>query len=147
MEISDILSENMVLMDVAAESKRSLLEKLSAFAAEKERLDKNSIFEAIWERENLGSTGYGNGVAFPHARINGLDKVVTMVARLDKAVDFDAMDGQPVDIIAMLISPENSGEDHLRILAALSRVLKNEGACSQIRQARGKHDVYLALQK
>ena len=75
MGISDILSEDMVLAHVEAESKRGLLEQLSLYVAEKENIDKNSIFEAILERENLGSTGYGEGVAFPHARIEGLDKI------------------------------------------------------------------------
>ena len=87
MGISDILSEDMVLAHVEAENKRGLLEKLSGFVAEKENLDKNLIFEAILERENLGSTGYGDGVAFPHARINGLNKVIAVFARLNKGVD------------------------------------------------------------
>lgn len=92
MEISEILSEDMVLANVEAENKRSLLEKLSSYVAEKENMDKNPIFEAILERENLGSTGYGDGVAFPHARIDGLNKVITVFARLDKGVDYDSLE-------------------------------------------------------
>lgn len=146
MKISDILSEDMILVDLSVESKRMLLEKLATLMADKESLDKNTVFEALWERENLGSTGYGNGVAFPHARIEGLKNVLTMVVRLNDPIDFDAMDNQPVDIIAFTISPENSGEDHLRVLAELSRVLKKDEVCSLIRQAKGTHDIYLALQ-
>ena len=146
MRISDILSEDMVLADCSAGSKRDLLEKLATFVADKGNLDKNAVFEALWERENLGSTGYGNGVAFPHARINGLDKVVTIFVRLIQPIDFDALDGQTTDILACMISPENSGEDHLRVLAELSRILKNEDICSQIRRAKGAHDIYQALQ-
>lgn len=145
MEISDILSEDMVIADLAADNKRQLLEKLSTLAAERYSLDKNTVFEAILERENLGSTGYGNGVAFPHARINGLEKVISIVARLDKPMSFDAVDSQPVDIIAFMISPENSGDDHLKSLAALSRVLKNEGTCQTIRNSRSSHEIYVAM--
>lgn len=146
MNISDILSEDRVLVDFPAETKRSLLENLAALIADKENLDKSAVFEALWERENLGSTGYGGGIAFPHARIEGLSSVLTMIVRLNAPIDFDAADGQPVDIIAFMVSPENSGEDHLRVLAELSRLLKSEMVCTQIRQARGAHDIYLALQ-
>ena len=147
MEISEILSEDMVLANVEAESKRSLLEKLSAYVAEKENMDKNPIFEAILERENLGSTGYGDGVAFPHARIDGLDKVITVFARLAQGVDYDSLDNHSVDLVAFLLSPEKSGEDHLRALAVMSRVLKNEETCLQIRAAKSANEIYLALQK
>ncbi len=147
MEISEILSEDMVLANVEAENKRSLLEKLSSYVAEKENMDKNPIFEAILERENLGSTGYGDGVAFPHARIDGLNKVITVFARLDKGVDYDSLDSHPVDLVAFLLSPEKSGEDHLRALAVMSRVLKDEETCRQIRTAKSAHEIYLALQK
>lgn len=147
MGISDILSENMVLAHVEAENKRGLLEKLSGFVAEKENLDKNLIFEAILERENLGSTGYGDGVAFPHARINGLNKVIAVFARLNKGVDYDSLDNHPVDLIGFLLSPEKSGEDHLQSLAVMSRVLKDVDTCRKIREAKTAHEIYVALQK
>ena len=147
MGISDILSENMVLAHVEAENKRGLLEKLSGFVAEKENLDKNLIFEAILERENLGSTGYGDGVAFPHARINGLNKVIAVFARLNKGVDYDSLDNHPVDLIGFLMSPEKSGEDHLQSLAVMSRVMKDADTCRKIREAKTAHEIYVALQK
>ncbi len=147
MGISDILSEDMVLAHVEAENKRGLLEKLSGFVAEKENLDKNLIFEAILERENLGSTGYGDGVAFPHARINGLNKVIAVFARLNKGVDYDSLDNHPVDLIGFLLSPEKSGEDHLQSLAVMSRVLKDADTCRKIREAKTAHEIYVALQK
>ena len=147
MGISDILSENMVLAHVEAENKRGLLEKLSGFVAEKENLDKNLIFEAILERENLGSTGYGDGVAFPHARINGLNKVIAVFARLNKGVDYDSLDNHPVDLIGFLLSPEKSGEGHLQSLAVMSRVLKDADTCRKIREAKTAHEIYVALQK
>ena len=147
MEISDILSEDMIMTEVKADTKRHLLAEIAAFAAQKSGLDKNTLFEAIWERENLGSTGYGNGVAFPHARIDGLKHIITGFARLEAPIDYEAADRQPVDMVAFMVSPENSGDDHLKTLAAFSRVLKNKDICKEIRSARVVHDIYLALQK
>ena len=147
MEISDILSEDMILADLDADNKRNLLEQLSTIIADKCSLDKNAVFEALLERENLGSTGYGNGVGYPHARMEGLQKVFAMVARLQHPLDYDAIDAQDVDIVAMMVSPENSGNDHLQTLAMLSRALKNEKTCQTIRQAKNAHEIYVALQK
>lgn len=145
MQISDVLSEDMILADYDADNKRQLLESISSFIAEKKNFDKNSVFEAMLERENLGSTGYGNGVAFPHARIQGLDKIVTAFVRLHKAIDYDSMDSKPVDLLAFMISPENSGDDHLQTLSVFSRTLKNESVCNMIRQAKSAHEIFVAL--
>jgi PTS system nitrogen regulatory IIA component len=120
---------------------QSLAERVAAVA----NIDERVVFDAVWERENLGSTGYGEGVAFPHARIEGLDKVCGLFARLDEPVDFDALDGKPVDLVFMLISPENSGADHLTALAALSRILKTEGSCEKLRKARSVEELYAIL--
>lgn len=147
MQISDILSEDMILTEVKADTKRHLLAEIAAFVADKNDLDKNSVFEAVLERENLGSTGYGNGVAFPHARIEGLKHIVTGFARLSTPLDYDAADRKPVDMVAFMVSPENSGDDHLKTLAAFSRVLKNKDICQEIRTAKSVHEIYLALQK
>ena len=145
MGIADFLSEDMVLLDLIADNKRNLLQKVAEIMAPKSGIDKNSIFEAILERESLGSTGYGNGIAFPHARIEGLDHIVTALVRLDKPIDFDSLDGKPVDLLAFMISPENSGEDHLKTLAAFSHTLKNEQSRQRIRGAKTAHEIYLAL--
>lgn len=147
MEISDFLSEDMVVADLDVENKRNLLQKMSDMVADKCSLDKDAVFAAVLERENLGSTGYGNGVGYPHARIEGLKKVFAMVARLHSPLDFDAIDAQAVDIVALMVSPENSGNDHLQTLAVLSRALKNDKICQTIRQAKTAHEIYMALQK
>ncbi len=147
MNISDILSEDMVLLNIDADNKRHLLEQVAAFVAENKTLDKNAVFEAILERENLGSTGYGNGVAFPHARISGINKRVTAFVRLNKGIDYDALDGKNVDLLAFLVSSEQNGEDHLQALATFSRVLKNDDVCRQIREAKTAHEIYMALQR
>jgi PTS system nitrogen regulatory IIA component len=146
MNISDILSEDMVLIDVDADGKRHLLEELANVVSERQNLDRNVVFEAILERENLGSTGYGNGVAFPHARIDGLKHNIAAFVRLNKAVDYDALDNKDVDLLAFLISSEQNGEDHLQALAAFSRVLKNDDICRKIRTAKTSHEIYVALQ-
>ena len=145
MNIADIISKDAVLDNVQATSKRELIQVLSSKIANISGLDERVIFDAVWERENLGSTGYGDGVAFPHARIEGLDKVSAMFARLDEAVDFDSLDGKPVDLVFLLISPENSGADHLTALATLSRVLKTEGTCEKLRKARSIDELYAVL--
>lgn len=145
MNIADIISKDAVLDNVQASSKRELIQKLSEHIASVCGLDERSIFDAVWERENLGSTGYGEGVAFPHARIEGLNKVCALFARLDVAVDFDSLDGKPVDLVFLLVSPENSGADHLTALASLSRILKTEGSCEKLRKARSADEIYAIL--
>ena len=135
MNIADIISKSAVLDNVQAASKRELVQSLSERIAALSGLDERAVFDAVWERENLGSTGYGEGVAFPHARIEGLEKVCGMFARLE----------EPVDLVFMLISPENSGADHLTALAALSRILKTEGSCDKLRKARSTDEIYAIL--
>lgn len=145
MNIADIISKEAVLDNVQASSKRELIQLLAQRIASLSGLDERVVFDAVWERENLGSTGYGEGVAFPHARIEGLNKVCGMFARLDDVVDFDSLDGKPVDLVFMLVSPENSGADHLTALAALSRILKTEGSCDKLRKARSVDELYAIL--
>jgi PTS system nitrogen regulatory IIA component len=145
MNIADIISKNAVLDNVQVSSKRELIQVLSQRIASFSGLDERAIFDAVWERENLGSTGYGDGVAFPHARIEGLDKVCGIFARLEEPVDFDSLDGKAVDLVFMLVSPENSGADHLTALAALSRILKTEGSCEKLRKARSVDEIYTVL--
>ncbi len=145
MNIADIISKEAVFDNVQASNKRELVQILSSKIANLSGLDERVIFDAVWERENLGSTGYGDGVAFPHARIEGLDKVSALFARLDEPVDFDSLDGKPVDLVFLLISPENSGADHLTALATLSRVLKTEGSCEKLRKAHSLDEIYTIL--
>ncbi|MBR5598587.1 MAG: PTS sugar transporter subunit IIA [Alphaproteobacteria bacterium] len=145
MNIADIISKDAVLDNVQASNKRELVQILSSKIASLSGLDERVIFDAVWERENLGSTGYGDGVAFPHARIDGLENVSALFARLDEPVDFDSLDNKPVDLVFLLISPENSGADHLTALATLSRVLKTEGSCEKLRKAHSIDEIYATL--
>ncbi len=145
MKISEILSLNNVFAEIKANNKRQLLQELSEKIAVEAGVDERTIVDSIWERENLGSTGYGNGTAFPHARIDGLTKVKSVFARLSSPIDFNAIDSKPVDLIFLLISPENSGADHLTALAALSRILKNDDICEKLRGARTREEIYAIL--
>jgi PTS system nitrogen regulatory IIA component len=112
MDISAVISEKMIFPCVEAENKRQLFQAAAEALAKSADMDKSRIFEALWERENLGPTGYGDGIAVPHARLEGLSKVVSVFMRLAKGIDFDAYDGKDVDLAAVIISPEQSGEDH-----------------------------------
>ena len=145
MKISDILSINCVYPDIKANNKRLLLQELSAKAANVAGMNERLFVDAIWERENLGSTGYGAGTAFPHARIEGLEQVIGVFARLSTPIDFGAVDAKPVDLVFMLVSPENSGADHLTALALFSRLLKNEDICTKLRQAKTKEEIFAIL--
>lgn len=145
MNVADIISKEAVLDNVQVNSKRELIQYLSEKIANVAGIDARSVFDSVWERENLGSTGYGDGVAFPHARIEGLTKVCGLFARLGDSVDFDALDGKPIDLVFMLVSPENSGADHLTALATLSRVLKTDGCCEKLRKAHSIDEIYATL--
>ena len=135
MKISDIMTEKSVVMGIKANSKRQLLQELAQKASEITGINDRTIFDTILERENLGSTGFGAGTALPHGRIADIDKVYGIVTKLNTPVDFESIDGKPVDLVFMLISPEGSGADHLTALAQVSRILKDEATCSKLRAA------------
>lgn len=145
MKISDILSQNTILTSLKAGTKRQLLEEMSAKLAHHENIDSHLVEDAMVERENLGSTAYGGGIAFPHARIDGAKRVKAYFAKLSAPVDFDAIDGQGVDLIFMLVSPENSGADHLEALAVLSKAMRNKAMCAKLRKASTKDEIYKIL--
>lgn len=145
MKVSDILSTDSVFAELKANNKRQLLQELSVKAATVTKLDERTLSDAIMERENLGSTGYGRGTAFPHARIEGAKTVKAVFARLSSPIDFDAIDTKPVDLVFMLISPETDGADHLTALATLSRILKNDDTCDKLRKAKSKEEIYAIL--
>lgn len=145
MKISEILSKNCVFSQIMADNKRELLQGLAVKAAQSAGLDEHLTADSVWERENLGSTGYGGGTAFPHARIEGLKAVKGVFAQLAKPIDFNSVDHKPVDLVFLLISPENSGADHLAALAAVSRVLKDQSICDKLRSAKNSEELYRLL--
>ena len=118
-----------------ASSKKVLLQKLSESFAEFTGLEARDVFEKLSERENLGSTGMGAGIAIPHARIKDLNRVYTIFATLDQATDFQSIDEKPVDLVFALLAPQDAGADHLQALAKASRLLRTADFCSRVRGA------------
>ena len=145
MKISDILSQSTVITSLKAETKRQLIEEMSAKLAHHENIDVHLVEDAMLERESLGSTAYGGGVAFPHARIEGARRVKAYFTKLSAPIDFDSVDGEGVDLVFMLVSPENSGADHLEALATLSKAMHNKTMCSKLRKATTKDEIYKIL--
>ena len=145
MNVSNILNEKSIFLNLRSGNKREFLQDLAQKAAEITGIDELSIFDSILERENLGSTGFGGGTALPHSRFSGLDKVYAFFAKPSNNLDFDAIDGKPVDLVFLLISPENSGADHLTALAMLSRILKDEVTCNKLRHMSKATEIYALL--
>ncbi len=135
MTLEDILAENGVVADLKATSKKHLFHELSRLASDVCGLPARAIFDAVLERERLGSTGVGGGVAIPHARLVGLPRICGIFARLETAIDFEALDDQPVDLVFMLLAPDDAGADHLKALARVSRVLRRLEVRERVRAA------------
>jgi len=135
MEIADLLSPDAVLAHVKATTKKQVLQEMAHKAAILTKLPERRIFDTLIEREKLGSTGMGQGIAIPHGRIPGIEKMTGLFAQLDHPVDFDSMDDQPVDLVFLLLAPEGAGADHLKALARVSRLLRNQAVCEKLRAA------------
>jgi PTS system nitrogen regulatory IIA component len=135
MEIADLLSPDAVLAHVKATTKKQVLQEMAHKAALLTKLPERRIFDTLVEREKLGSTGMGQGIAIPHGRIAGIEKMTGLFAQLDHPVDFDSMDDQPVDLVFLLLAPEGAGADHLKALARVSRLLRNQAVCEKLRAA------------
>ncbi|MBN9578071.1 MAG: PTS IIA-like nitrogen regulatory protein PtsN [Alphaproteobacteria bacterium] len=125
--------------------KKQLLQDLSARAAALTELPERRIFETLMERERLGSTGVGQGIAIPHGRLAGLKRIVGLFARLETPVAYDAVDNQPVDLVFLLLAPESAGADHLKALARVSRLLRNQAVCEKLRAATKAEALYAIL--
>ncbi|WP_321365548.1 PTS sugar transporter subunit IIA [uncultured Celeribacter sp.] len=133
MDISKILDPQAVKVVGKMTSKKRLFQDLGEIATSVYGLTLNDTVDALQERESLGPTGVGHGVALPHARIEGLDRVVGTFLRLESPMDFDAVDRQPVDLIFALFAPAESGVDHLKALALVSRTMRNGDICAKLR--------------
>lgn len=127
---------------VEADTKQGILEEMSRLFASSWRLDPVRVLEAIEEREKLGSTGFGRGVAIPHARYSGLHRPIAALLKLKRPVDFDAADGMPVDLVFGLLSPEDSGAMHLHALAELSRLVRDERVHEALSEATSAEAIY-----
>lgn len=133
MQLSDILIPEAVKLVGSASSKKRLFQDLGSLAEGCYRLGPTQVVEALMDREALGPTGVGHGVALPHARLPGLEKVQGMFLRLEKPVDFNAVDRQPVDLVFALLAPAEAGVEHLKALALVSRTMRDSGVCTKLR--------------
>ncbi|MEE8504638.1 MAG: PTS IIA-like nitrogen regulatory protein PtsN, partial [Kiloniellales bacterium] len=133
MEIADLISPGAVIANLRITSKKQALQELAKRGAELTGEPERAIFEVLIERERLGTTGVGNGIAIPHGKLPGLDRLYALFARLETPVDFDAIDEQPVDLICVLLAPETAGADHLKALARVSRLLRDRAVCEKLR--------------
>jgi PTS system nitrogen regulatory IIA component len=136
MPLNDLLAAHAVLPALKAKNKKQALQELAALVAAECGRGEREIFETLWHRERLGSTGVGRGVAIPHGKLAKLDRLVGLFARLEKPIDFEALDGGPVDLIFLLLAPEGAGADHLKALARIARLLRDEKIAEQLRAAR-----------
>lgn len=135
MELSTILRPEAIRTISSVSSKKRLLQEIGELAAEAYDIPAESACDALIEREALGPTGVGKGIALPHARLPGLQKVIGVFARLEKPVDYDAVDRQPVDIVFALFAPPETGVDHLKALALVSRTLREATVCTKLRNS------------
>jgi nitrogen PTS system EIIA component len=145
MKISDFLSPANVMLDVRTSDKSRLLHQLSTQAAAEAGLDAADVSEQIAKREELGSTGVGNGVALPHARLKGLASPLGLLARLHHGIDFEAIDDQPVDIVFLLLLPDAPNDAKLNALACVARALRDAGALERVRGARTREAIFQAV--
>jgi PTS system nitrogen regulatory IIA component len=138
MLLSEFLDFDSIKTALSAGNKRSLLQQLANSAAQRLGLDGAAIHASLVERENLGSTGFGQGVAIPHGKIEGLSQIYCLFARLAEPIDYKAIDGGPVDLVFLLLSPVDAGADHLKALAAISRVTRHAATLEKMRGARSR---------
>lgn len=145
MELSDILRIEGVRAPLKATSKKRLLQDLADMSESVYGLPSLDVYKALMEREALGPTGVGRGVAIPHARFSGTDKVAGVFVRLEKPVDFESIDRQPVDLVFALFAPETAGADHLKALARVSRTLRSDDVCNKLRSTFDPSAIYAIL--
>lgn len=145
MDLLNLVDPDCVLPKLKAGSKKQALQELANRAAKATGLDSRQIFDCLLERERLGTTGVGQGIAIPHGKFEELDRIHGIFARLETPVEFESMDDQPVDLVFVLLAPEPSGADHLKALARVSRLLRNQAMCEKLRGAANADAIYALL--
>lgn len=145
MDITDILLPEAVHSPLRVQSKKRLFQEIAQAAASRFGLEENTVCSVLTERESLGPTGVGHGVAIPHGRIPELPSVTGMFFKLETPVDFEAVDRRPVDLVFVLFAPEGAGADHLKALARVSRLLRSENTCAKIRSTADAQAIFAIL--
>jgi len=142
MRLTDLLGPHAIVSPVIATTKKDALLELAQRAAELSGQPAREIYDAVLQRERLGSTGIGDGVAIPHGKLAKLSRIHAVFARSERPLDFDALDGAPVDLIFMLITPESAGADHLKALACAARMLRDPATVAALRKTRDPEAIY-----
>src|ERR1700746_3330180 len=145
MPLTDLVAPNAILPALKVNNKKQAIQELAARAAELTGQNEKAILEILLQREKLGSTGVGNGVAIPHGKLPKLGNVFGLFARLERPVDFEGLDGQPVDLIFLLLAPEGAGADHLKALARVARLLRDPETARKLRASNGAEAIYAVL--
>lgn len=145
MTLDDIIDSQSVLANLKAQNKKQLLQELSQALAKRIAVDYRIVFETLLTREKLGSTGIGQGIAIPHGKLASLSRVYGLFARLAAPIDFESVDGQPVDLVFVLLAPEHAGADHLKALARISRLLRDPAVVEKLRGTATPEGLYAIL--
>ena len=145
MEVTDLIRPHAVVPNLRVTSKKQALQELSRRASDLIDVPERRIFDVLVERERLGTTGVGNGIAIPHGKLSEISDLQAMFARLETPIDFEAIDEQPVDLICVLLAPESAGADHLKALARISRLLRDRNVCEKLRGSDSADAVYAIL--
>ena len=145
MDLGDLIRLDAVIPNLRSRGKKALLAEITARAGELLKIDHGLIFEAVWRRETLSSTGIGRGIAIPHARTPQVRAMFGLFGRLEHAIDFEAMDDQPVDLVFLLLAPESAGADHLQALARVSRLMRDQATLERLRGSRARAAMYSVL--
>jgi PTS system nitrogen regulatory IIA component len=145
MPLSDLVAPNAIIPALRVNGKKQMLQEIAAKAADLSGQNERAIFEILMQREKLGSTGVGNGIAIPHGKLPKLEKLFGLFARLERPIDFEALDGQPVDLVFLLLAPEGAGADHLRALARVARLLRDPDVARKLRESRDAEALYAVL--
>jgi PTS system nitrogen regulatory IIA component len=143
--IQELISPRGILARLDATAKKQVLQDMAAFAAPLAALEGPAVFDVLWEREKLGTTGVGAGIAIPHGKLAGITQVQGFFARLTQPIAFDAIDDKPVDLVFLLLAPAEAGADHLHALATVSRLLRDTRLCEAIRGAKDEASIYRLL--
>lgn len=145
MNLADLIAPEGVVAALKVKNKKQALQEMARKAAELTGLDQGAVFQALFQREQLASTGYGRGVAIPHGRLPGLKRVIALFARLEDPIPFDAVDGEPVDLLFVLLAPEHAGADHLKALARISRLVRDPQSMVKLRSSADRSTLHLML--
>ena len=145
MLLTDLVAPNAIILALKVNSKKQILQELAAKAAELSGQSERTVLETLQQREKLGSTGVGGGVAIPHGKLPKLGKLFGLFARLERPVDFEALDSQPVDLVFLLLAPETAGADHLKALARVARLLRETDVVRKLRDSRDAEALYAVL--